>query len=186
MVCTYIRKAAEWPSSNEISKNRCPLFSSSHWFSALALSQNTSDMPRVSYENQRQTFILNTALNHEVQELDSAPPLTTMFALNDATRQPRRRAETLPWSHQMSILKLGSQRNSLQLKPFPKSIPIPHFVQSEHDGDVKMGRQDGMGHERGHDYYHTTYLNFFSCNFNVFIIIDYYFFSSKYEFAWGS
>ena len=113
-------------------------------------------MPRVSYENQRQTFILNTALNHEVQELDSAPPLTTTFALNDATRQPRRRAETLPWSHQMSILKLGSQRNSLQLKPFPKSIPIPHFVQSEHDGDVKMGWhwQDGMEHERG-------YLNFF-------------------------
>ena len=104
-----------------------------------------SDMPRISYENEYPTFILNTALNHGEQEFDSALSLTTAFALNSATQQPRRRAETLPWSHQMSTLKLGSQQNSLKLKPFPKSLPIPHFVQLEHDGDMKMAWQDGIG-----------------------------------------
>jgi hypothetical protein len=119
-------------------------------------------MPRVPYENQ--PFFLNSALNvhRDWQELDSAPALTTTFALNNATRQPRRRAESLPWSHQTSILKLGSQQNSPQYKPFPIDLPVTHFFQAEPDGDVEMGWHDGLGdvgqprRMRGHDYYHTT------------------------------
>jgi hypothetical protein len=82
------------------------------------------------------------------------------FALDNATRQPRRRAESMPWSRQMSTLK--SRHNSLQLKTFPKNLPIPHFFQGEHDRDVEMGGQEGLGDMgdgrgvRGHDYYYTT------------------------------
>ena len=36
----------------------------------------------------------------------------------------------MPWSHQTSILK--PFQNSFQLKTFPKTLPIPHFVQTEH------------------------------------------------------
>jgi hypothetical protein len=107
---------------------------------------------RVPYENQ--TVFINLALNS--QEHESTPGATTsIFALDNATRQPRRRAETMPWTGQTSILK--SRHNSLQLKAFPKALPIPHFVQSEHDGEVEMGcqGQDGLGsvrRDRGHDY----------------------------------
>jgi hypothetical protein len=136
MVANYIRKAAEWPSSNEVCKNSYPYF--------LHLSQLSrqvaSDMP---YENH--TFYLNPPLN--VHGPDSAPASTSAFALDNATRQPRRRAESMPWSNQTSIL--GSRRNSLQLKKTPQSLPIPHFVEPEHERDVEMVWQDGLGDSMG-------------------------------------
>ena len=94
-----------------------------------------------------------------MQGLDSVPASTTTFTLDNAIRQPHRRAESLPWSHQTSILRVGSQQNSFQLDPFSKALPVTHFVQAKHDEDVEMGWQDGLGdlgHERRHDYYHTT------------------------------
>ena len=89
--------------------------------------QQVSDMPHVPYENQ--TVFINSAFN--VQELERTPASTSTFALDNATRQPRRRAESMPWSRQTSIFK--SHQNSLQLKPFRKVLPIPHFVQAEQD-----------------------------------------------------
>jgi hypothetical protein len=117
--------------------------------SLLASRHVVSNMPRVPYENH--SFILNSALN--VQALDSAPASTSTFALDNATRQLRRRAESMPWSHQTSILR--SRQNSLQLKPFPKALPTPHFVEAEHNRDMEM-RQDGLGDMERHDYFHTT------------------------------
>ena len=108
-------------------------------------------MPRVPYENH--TFFLNLALNVQELQADSVSASTTLFALDNATRQPRRRAESLPWSHPTSVLRLGSQRNSIQL---PKA---PSIIQAERDRDVEMGWQDDlgdMGREREHDYYLTT------------------------------
>ena len=110
-------------------------------------------MPRAPYENH--IFLLNSELN--VHAPDSAPASTSTFALDNATRQPRRRAETMPWNHQTSIFR--SRQHSLQLKPFPEALPgpIPHLVQAEHDMVWQDGLGDhSMGRERGHDYYPTT------------------------------
>ena len=109
-------------------------------------------MPRVPYENH--TFSLTSPLN--LHAFDSAPSMNT-FALNSTTRQPRRRAESMPWSRQMSTFE--SRQNSLQLKTSPQALPIPHFIQAGHDRDVEMGLQGGLadiGQEWGHNYYHTT------------------------------
>ena len=111
-------------------------------------------MPRIPYEEQ--TFFINLALPVNGQALESAPASTSTFALNNATRQPRRRAESMPWNHQASILRFC--QNSLQLKLAPKALPIPHFIQAEHDrdSDIEMGNGLGdMGQEIGHNYLTT-------------------------------
>lgn len=156
MVAKHLRKAAEWPPSNENFKNRLHFFFLK-FISALTHT-HVPTMPRVNYENH--TFFLNVNPN-DAQVLESMPASTSTFALDNATRQPRRRAESMPWNHQTTILK--SHHNSLQNKPFPKALHIPHFIQAGHDGDVEMGWQDcpshglgDMGRESYHDYYHTT------------------------------
>ena len=112
-----------------------------------------STMPRISYETT--TFQLNSALNLQTPESMSTSMNT--FALDSATRQPRRRAESMPWNHQTSTLRF--HRNSLQLRPLPKALPVPHFVQAERDRDAEMVWENGLGdveREGGHDSYHTT------------------------------
>ena len=119
-------------------------------------------MPRVPYENH--TFFLNSTLNstlNDAQVIESmAPPASTStFALHNATRRPRRRADSMPWSHHTSIFK--SRPNSLQLEPLPKALrlPVPHFLQAEQDRELEMDWEDGlgkMGQERGQNYYDTS------------------------------
>jgi hypothetical protein len=140
------------------------LFFGSASLRVLASRQDTtSDMPRVPYENH--IFFLNSTSNDAQVPENTAPPpspSTSTFALHNATRQPRRRADTMPWSHHTSIFKSHPSQNSLQLKPFPKALPVPHFLQAEHDRrEIEMDWEDGLGEmareqERGQNYYHTS------------------------------
>ena len=94
------------------------------------LAQVASHIDAFDMPHKNQFGFINQTLNLQQPESTPSGSSTSIFALNNATRQPRRRAESMPWSHQTSILK--PFQNSFQLKTFPKTLPIPHFVQTEH------------------------------------------------------
>ena len=150
MGAIQVRKAAEQPSSNEIVRidvkiNGC-FFLASRQDASLLCSSCPAFL--------RKSYLLVKLAPESATSFDSAPASMNTFALNISTRQPRRRAESMPWSRQMSTLR--SRQNSLQLKPSPQALPIPHFIQAGHERDVEMDGLADIGREWGHDYDHTT------------------------------